>query len=61
MPVILPFFVAGALDGVGFADNASLDVATGAAGAAAFFLFFFILAAAGDTMGGRAGGTSQCC
>ncbi len=58
-PVILPFFVAGAVDNVGIAGGASLDVATGAAGAAAFFLFFFVLVVAGGmaSMGERTGGT----
>jgi hypothetical protein len=53
----LPFFVAGAVDGVDVAVNALLDVAAAAAGAAAFFLFFFVLAGAEGTMGVRAGGT----
>ena len=54
LPVVLPFFVAGVVDGIGVAVDASLVVA-----AAAFFLFFFILAAVGGAvfMGGRAGGT----
>ncbi len=56
MPVIFPFFVAGAVDGIDIAADASLDTATGPARAAAFLLFLFILVAAGDTMGGRAGG-----
>jgi hypothetical protein len=34
-------------------SQASLDVATGAAGVVAFFLFFFILAAAKGSRGGR--------
>jgi hypothetical protein len=53
----LPFFVAGAIDGIGIAVNASLDVATGAARAVTFYLFFFVLAVAEGTMGGRAGDT----
>ncbi len=59
LPVNLPFFVAGAVDGSGIAVNALSDVDAGAAGAAAVFLFFFVLAAAGGTasMGGRAGAT----
>jgi hypothetical protein len=53
--VILPFFVVGAVDGIGIAVDVLLDAAAGTAGAAAFFLFFFVLAAAGGTacMGGR--------
>ncbi len=56
LPVDLPFFVAGAVDGGGIAVDASSDVAAGAAGAAAF-LFFFVLAAVGGTasMGGGQG------
>ncbi len=46
LPVVLPFFVVGVVEGVGIAINASLDAAAGAAGAAAFFFSFFILAAA---------------
>jgi hypothetical protein len=57
LPIVLLFFVAGAVDSVGVAVNASLDAAAGAAGAAAFFLFFFVLAVAEGSMGGRAGGT----
>jgi hypothetical protein len=53
----LPFFMAGAVDGIGIAVDVSLEAATGAAGAAAFFLFFFVLVVAEGTMGGRAGGT----
>ncbi len=56
MPVDLPFFVAGAVDGGGIAVDALSDVAAGAARAAAF-LFFFVLATAGGTasMGGGRG------
>jgi hypothetical protein len=57
--VILPFFVAGAVDGVGVAVNALSDAALGTAGAAAFFLFFFVLAMADGIMGGRVGGTTM--
>ncbi len=57
MPVILPFFIAGAVDGIGVGFNALSDVAAGVAGAAAYFLYFFILAAVGGTasMGGMGG------
>jgi hypothetical protein len=57
--VILPFFVVGAVDGVGLAANESSDVALGVARAVAFFLFFFFLAMVGGmaSRGGRAGGT----
>ncbi len=51
MPVVLPFFMVGAVDSIGTAVNASSDAAAGAAGAAAFFLFFFVLAAAEGTGG----------
>ncbi len=60
LPVDLPFFVAGVVDGGGIAVDALLDVAAGAVGARAFFLFFFVLAAARGmaSMGRRtAGGT----
>ncbi len=46
MPVVLPFFVAGAVVSVGVAVDASPVAAAGAAAGMAFFLFFFILAAA---------------
>jgi len=46
LPVILPFFVAGGVDGVSVAVNTSLVAAAGAATGMAFFHFFFILAAA---------------
>ena len=46
LPVILPFFVVGAVDGVDIVVDASLVAAAGAATGVAFFLFFFVLAAA---------------
>jgi len=46
LPVVLPFFVVGAVDVVGVAVDASLVVAAGAATGVAFFLFFFVLVAA---------------
>jgi hypothetical protein len=46
LPVVLPFFVVGAVDGVGVAVDASLVAATGAATGVAFFIFFFVLVAA---------------
>ncbi len=52
MLVVLPFFMAGAVDDVGIVVDALSDAGTGAAGAAAFFLFFFVLAAGEGTMGG---------
>ncbi len=59
MPVVLPFFMAGAGEDVGVAVELSTNAAAGAAGAAAFFLFFFVLATVGGTASirGRAGGT----
>ncbi len=57
LPVVLPFFVVGAVDGVGVAVNALSDAATSSAQAGAFFYFFFVLAVVEGTMGGRAGGT----
>ena len=46
LPVVLPFFVVGAVDGVDVAVDASLVAAAGAATRVSFFLFFFVLAAA---------------
>jgi hypothetical protein len=46
LPVILPFFVVGAVDGVDVAVDALLVAAAGAATGVSFFLFFFVLAAA---------------
>jgi hypothetical protein len=64
----LPFFMAGAVDDVGVAVDASLDTAVGAAREVAFSLFFFVLVVAEGTIEGRAGGTMmtsihslQCC
>ncbi len=48
LPVILPFFVAGAVEGVGVAIDALANAAAGAARAAAFFLFFFLLCPCGS-------------
>jgi hypothetical protein len=55
MLVVLPFFVAGAVDSIGIAVNVLLDAAAGAAREAAFFLFLFDNAAAEGTMGGGQG------
>jgi hypothetical protein len=59
LPVVLPFLVEGAVDGIGITVDALSDAASGAAGAAAFFLFIFVLAAPGGmaSMRGRAGFT----
>ena len=46
LPVVLPFFVAGAVVNVGVAVDALPVAAAGAAAGVAFFLFFFVLAAA---------------
>ena len=46
LPVVLPFFAVGAVEGVGVAVNASSVAAAGAATGVAFFLFFFVVAAA---------------
>ena len=46
LPVVLPFFVAGAVVNVGVAVDVLPVVAAGAAAGVAFFLFFFVLAAA---------------
>jgi hypothetical protein len=52
----MPFFVVGAVDGIGIIANTSLEVAAGAAGAVVSSLIFFILAVVEGTMGRRAGG-----
>ena len=59
LPGVLPFIVAGAVDGDGIAVNAPLVAAAGAATGVVFFLFFFVLATVGGaaTMGGKAKGT----
>ena len=46
LPVVLPFFVVGAVEGVDIAVNATLVAAAGAVTRVVFFLFFFVLAAA---------------
>ena len=57
--VVLPFIVAGAIDGVGIGVNVPLVATAGAATGVVFFLFFFVLMAVGGAaiMGGRAKGT----
>ena len=59
MLVVLPFIVAGAIDGVGIGVNVPLVATAGAATGVVFFLFFFVLMAVGGAaiMGGRAKGT----
>ncbi len=46
MPVVLPFFEVGAVEGVDIAVNALSVMAAGAATGVVFFLFFFVLVAA---------------
>jgi hypothetical protein len=46
LPVVLPFFVVAAVDGVDVAVDTLSVAAVGAATGVAFFLFFFVLAAA---------------
>jgi hypothetical protein len=46
LPVVLPFFVAGAVVDAGVSVDALSVAAAGAASGVAFFLFFFVLVAA---------------
>jgi hypothetical protein len=46
LPIVLPFFVVGAVEGIDVAVIASSVAAAGAATGVVFFLFFFVLAAA---------------
>ncbi len=46
LPVILPFFAVGAVEGIDDAVDAPLVTAAGATTGVVFFLLFFVLAAA---------------